>query len=186
MSTGSDLVPEFMDAGFGNDIEPLLSNHTSTVEASPTPSIASLWDETYHIQASRIRSINLVMSTEPGKLALASPRPNAEGFILLEQERNDSGFEDFGVDGSDTDKLDTAEESSDPPSPSDITSKLKSSKRLCKTSRCLKSGQFHTRKVEYHSNRSLTGSRACRQHLDLGMHETQPGEVLITNQVRIH
>lgn len=50
------------------------------------------------------------MSTEPGKLALASPPPNAEGFILLEQERNDSGFEDFGVDGSDTDKFDTAEE----------------------------------------------------------------------------
>ncbi|KAI5376401.1 hypothetical protein J4E82_004896 [Alternaria postmessia] len=105
MSPGSDLVPEFMDAGFGNDIEPLLRNHTSTVEASPTPSTASLWDETYHIQASLIRSITLVMSTEP-----ASPRPNAEGFIVLEQERNDSGFEDSGVDGSDTDKLDTAEE----------------------------------------------------------------------------
>jgi hypothetical protein len=110
MSPGSDLVPEFMDAGFGNDIEPLLRNHTSTVEASPTPSTASLWDETYHIQASLIRSITLVMSTEPGKLALASPRPNAEGFIVLEQERNDSGFEDSGVDGSDTDKFDTAEE----------------------------------------------------------------------------
>ncbi|CAN9207573.1 unnamed protein product [Alternaria alternata] len=36
-SPGSDLVPEFMDAGFGNDIQPLLRNHISTVEASPTP-----------------------------------------------------------------------------------------------------------------------------------------------------
>ncbi|KAH8641922.1 hypothetical protein IG631_04863 [Alternaria alternata] len=105
MSPGSDLVPEFMDAGFGNDIEPLLRNHISTVEASPTPSTASRWDETYHIQASLIRSITLVMSTKPGKLALASPHPNAEDIIVLEQERNESGFEDFGVDGSDTDKF---------------------------------------------------------------------------------
>ncbi|CAN9196587.1 unnamed protein product [Alternaria alternata] len=66
--------------------------------------------ETYRIQASLIRSITMVMSTEPGKLALASPHPNAEDFIVLEQERNDPGFEDFGVDGSDTDKFDTAEE----------------------------------------------------------------------------
>ncbi|CAN9229782.1 unnamed protein product [Alternaria sp. RS040] len=110
MPPGSDLVPDFMDAGFGKDIEPLLRNHISTVEASPTQSTASLWDETYHTQASLLRSITLVMSTEPGKSALASPHPNAEDFTVLEQERNDSGFEDFGVDGSDTEKFDTAEE----------------------------------------------------------------------------
>ncbi|CAN9181846.1 unnamed protein product [Alternaria alternata] len=67
-------------------------------------------DYTRLILASLIRSITMVMSTEPGKLALASPHPNAEDFIVLEQERNDPGFEDFGVDGSDTDKFDTAEE----------------------------------------------------------------------------
>ncbi|KAL1799591.1 hypothetical protein ACET3X_003628 [Alternaria dauci] len=109
-----DLVPEFTDADFdddfGDDLEPLLKNHDSTAEASPTPLEESLWDEAHHNQASPVRSITSVKFSEPGKLALASPRPITEDLTVPEQGRNDSGFDDPSVDGSDTDEFNTAEE----------------------------------------------------------------------------
>ncbi|KAI4664279.1 uncharacterized protein J4E79_003782 [Alternaria viburni] len=100
-----DLSPGYEDSECSDDTEPLLKSYVSTVEASSVSSNESAWDEAHHNQASPIRSVASVKFSEPGKLALASPRPIVTDSVASEHERHDSAVED-----SDTDEFDTAEE----------------------------------------------------------------------------
>jgi hypothetical protein len=75
------------------------------VVASPASSQESPWDDAHHNQVSSVRSAALVKFSEPGKLALASPRPIADESGFSDEERHDSV-----ADGFETDEFDTAEE----------------------------------------------------------------------------
>ncbi|KAH6881788.1 hypothetical protein BKA58DRAFT_396156 [Alternaria rosae] len=80
-----DLFPEYEDSEFSSN--------------------ESAWGEAHHNQASPVRSVASVKFSEPGKLALASPRPIATDSVASEHERYDSAVED-----SDCETFDTAEE----------------------------------------------------------------------------
>jgi hypothetical protein len=97
-----DSIPEFDDE-YLNDVPE--SSPVPAVAASPASSEESFWDAAHHNQDSPVRSAASVKFSEPGKLALASPRPLADESDYSDEERHDSGADD-----SDTDEFDTAEE----------------------------------------------------------------------------
>jgi hypothetical protein len=91
-SVGS--APEFGDEDLYDMPDFSLEDLVPKVIASPASSEESLWDDAYHIQTSPVRSVASVKFSEPGKLALASPRPIADEFDYSDEERHDSVADD--------------------------------------------------------------------------------------------
>jgi hypothetical protein len=100
-----DSTPEFDDEDLYDMPEFSLEGLVPAVVASPASSQESPWDDAHHNQVSSVRSAALVKFSEPGKLALASPRPIADESGFSDEERHDSV-----ADGIETDEFDTAEE----------------------------------------------------------------------------
>jgi hypothetical protein len=100
-----DSTPEFDDEDLYDMPDFSLEGLVPVVVASPTSSEESFWDDAHHNPTSPIRSAASVKFSEPGKLALASPRPIADESDFSDKERHDSVADD-----SDTDEFDTAEE----------------------------------------------------------------------------
>jgi hypothetical protein len=81
----TDLFPESQESDFSDDPEPLLKNHVSII-TSQTSLDKSPWNEAHHNQASPIRSVASVKFSDPGRLALAAPRPIDARCIASERQ----------------------------------------------------------------------------------------------------